>query len=123
MYKPFSLSGFVKKGFKIGSSVLNIPTANVSYPKNNVKLKNGVYVTDIIIDKKTYKGITNVGIAPINPKKESLCETFIIDFDKNIYRKKIQIIFIKYIREEKKFKNFESLKKQILRDIEYRKGL
>ncbi len=123
MYKPFSFSGIVKKGYHIGSSVMGIPTANITIPKETVSLKNGVYATEVIINNKSYKGVTNIGIAPINPKKEPLCETFILDFDKNIYRKKIKIIFIKYMRSEKKFKSFDALKKQITHDIKYRKDM
>lgn len=123
MYKPFSISGTVKKGYHIGSSVLNVPTANTSIPSGTVMPKKGVYATEIIIDNKIYKGVTNVGNAPINPKKNPLCETFILDFNENIYRKKIKIIFIKYMRAEKQFGSFEKLKKQIIYDIDYRKGL
>ena len=123
MYRPFSISGIVRKGYNIGSTILDIPTANIKIPKEKVALKNGVYATEVIIDKKTYKGVTNIGIAPINPKKEPLCETFILDFDQNIYRRKIKIIFIKYMRDEKSFKSFLTLKKQILHDIDYRKDM
>ncbi len=123
LYKPFSYSGIVKKGYHIGSSVLDIPTANIDIPKCSVKLKNGVYATEVMVGKKKYMGVTNVGKAPINPKKEPLCETFILDFNENIYRKKIKIIFIKYMRSEKSFKSFDALKKQITADIIRRKEM
>ncbi len=123
LYKPFSFSGTVKKGYNIGSTILDIPTANINIPKSSVKLKNGVYATEVVVGNKTYKGVTNIGIAPINPKNEPLCETFILDFDQNIYRKKIKIIFIKYIRSEKSFESFSALKKQITHDINYRKEM
>ncbi len=123
LYKPFSFSGIVKKGYNIGSSILDIPTANIKIPKCSVRIKNGVYATEVVVGNKVYKGVTNIGIAPTNPKKDAVSETFILDFDQNIYRKKIKIIFIKYMRAEKKFKSFSALKKQITHDINYRKEM
>lgn len=123
LYRPYSLDGNVQKGFGVGNSILNIPTANVSLKKGLVKPKNGVYKTSVILDGKKYKGITNVGIAPTNPKKEAVSETFILDFDGNIYSKKITVIFEDFMRSERKFKDFESLKKKISSDISKRKEM
>lgn len=123
LYRPYSLDGNVQKGFGVGNSILNIPTANVALKKGLVKPKNGVYKTSVILDGKMYKGITNVGIAPTNPKKEAVSETFILDFDGNIYSKKITVIFEDFMRSERKFKDFESLKKKISSDISKRKEM
>lgn len=123
LYRPYSLVGNVQKGFGVGNSILNIPTANVALKKGLVKPKNGVYKTSVILDGKMYKGITNVGIAPTNPKKEAVSETFILDFDGNIYSKKITVIFEDFMRSERKFKDFESLKKKISSDISKRKEM
>jgi riboflavin kinase/FMN adenylyltransferase len=119
----FSITGIVKNGFKIGNSILNIPTANIAIPKNCVKIKSGVYKTAIEIDNKVYNSITNVGIAPTSPKKKPIIETFIFDFDKDIYEKRINLTFIKYIRNERKFKSFKALKTQIEKDIAKVRGI
>lgn len=123
LYKPYSIMGSVQKGFGIGSGILDIPTANVPLKKNMVKAKNGVYKTTVILDNKAYKGITNIGTAPTNPKKKPISETFILDFDGNIYSKKITVILEDFMRPEKKFKDFESLKKRISADIEKRRKM
>lgn len=123
MHTPFSVVGKVEKGYGIGTKILDIPTANVKLDKCRVMLKNGVYKTTVFIDNKEYKGVTNVGTAPTNPKKKPITETFILDFEGDIYRKKIKIVFEDYMREERKFKDFESLKKQITKDILKRKEM
>ena len=122
MYNPFSIFGVVKKGNNIGSTALSCPTANISIPKNTVPLKHGVYKTKIVIDGKEYNSITNIGHAPIKRKINPTIETHIFDYDKDIYKKRIKIVFLKYIREERQFKNIEALKKQIARDIIKAKG-
>ncbi len=67
--------------------------------------------------KKKYFGIANYGIKPTFNKSEPLLEVHIFDFEKNIYRKKLRIDFIKFIRKEKKFESVEKLKDQIIKDI------
>ena len=46
-----------------------------------------------------------------------LLEAHIFDFNQNIYGKKLTVEFLTFIRNEKKFKNFELLTKQIRKDI------
>lgn len=123
LYKPYSLTGTVRRGFGIGNGILGIPTANVPLKKEKVKPKNGVYKTTVILDGKAYMGITNVGIAPTNPKKTPISETFILDFDGNIYSQKITVIFEAFMRPERKFKDFESLKRKISSDISKRREM
>ena len=52
---------------------------------------NGVYASQAVIDGKTYKAITNIGIAPTFDKTKKLIETNILDFDSDIYDKEICI--------------------------------
>lgn len=117
MYRNFSFSGKVKKGYHIGTDVLSIPTANISVPKDTAEMKKGVYITLTTIDNNKYKSITNVGKNPTNPKKNITVETNILDFDGDIYGKRIKVEFLKYIRNEMAFKNQKVLKRQIEKDI------
>ena len=117
MFQPFSLSGTVRKGYSAGSSILNIPTANLSMPKNSVTLPFGVYITTTEIDGILYPSVTNVGYAPTFPKKKPTAETFILGFSKDIYGKRMKITFYQYIRKERKFTSMSLLKKQIEKDI------
>ncbi len=117
MFHPFSLTGTVKKGYSAGHSLLNVPTANFTMPKNSVPLPFGVYITTTIIDGEKFPSITNIGYAPTLPKKHPTAETFILDFSGDIYGRRMKISFLKYIRKERKFTSINTLKKQIEKDI------
>ncbi len=96
---------------------LGFPTVNQIYPKELVPLKFGVYKTEIIINGKIYRGITNYGIRPTFPLDYITSETFIKDFSGDLYSKALKVIFKGFLREEIRFSSAEELKKQVLKDI------
>ncbi len=115
---PFAISGEVYHGKKLGR-MLGSPTANIAYPENIVKLKNGVYATKVFLDGKYYTALTNVGVRPtVDNVSEANFETHIIDYEGDLYGKVIKVEFLSFIREEKRFAHVDELKKQILFDIE-----
>ena len=67
--------------------------------------------------EKLKLGIANLGYRPTFNQNKILLEVNIFNFSKNIYRNKIRVEFIEFIRGEKKFKNINQLKKQIDKDI------
>ena len=90
-----------------------------------VKIADGVYGTIVKVSGEKYLGITNIGKNPtVNTQVESRVETHIIDFDGDLYGKKIEIDFIKYIRGEIKFANVDDLVKMVKKNIEdFKKGI
>lgn len=115
MSRHFSLSGEVIHGNSVGRKH-GFPTANISIPTEIVIPKDGVYATKINVDGKTYRGLTNVGAKPTVKIDERNIETYILDFDGDLYGKKIEIEFLKRIRDTKKFDSLKELKKQIEED-------
>ena len=81
--------------------------------------KPGVYgVKASKINKSNYiKGIANLGYRPTFNGKKILLEVHLFNFSGNLYNKYLRVEFLKFIREEKKFKNVEQLKKQINIDL------
>lgn len=114
---PFNVKGTVKGGRNIGGKVLGYPTANIDYPDNKVIIKEGVYKTLIRIDNKEFPALTNVGCHPTFNDYHYNIESFILNFDKDIYECQITVYFLEYLRGVKTFENVESLKKQIDYDI------
>ena len=114
--RNFSLSGEVCEGKHLGRK-LGFPTANVFFGKHTIIHKNGVYKTIVTVEGNGYPAITNTGINPTVGGEALRTETYIPDFEGNLYGKKINIEFIGFIREEKKFDNIEELKKQIQADV------
>ena len=119
--RGYSIFGIVKKGDGRGND-LGYPTANI-YPKNEIMLKNGVYAAYVYLDGKKYKSAVNVGLNPTFKGKEKHIEAFLIDFDEDIYGKKIEIEFVQFVRSEKRFKKIEDLVSQIGSDVKQIKAV
>ena len=83
--------------------------------------KRGVYAVKVKSNNFYKNGIANVGYRPTFNGKKLLLETNIFGFNKNLYNKVINVSFKKFIRAEKKFRNFQDLKKQIKIDIKLAK--
>jgi len=118
---PYTLSGEVIHGKKLGRTI-GFPTANLKYNKDFILPKIGVYYTNIKVNNNIYKGITSVGNNPTVEGKTLTIETYILDFNKDIYGEQIDISFIKKIRDEKKFNSLEDLKGQLERDKSFAKN-
>jgi len=111
----FSLEGYVISGRKIGRN-LGFPTANIKIDMDYILPLNGVYITKVKIGNRHFLGITNVGINPTFNVNNLSVETYIIDFNENIYGLFIEIEFIKRIRDEIKFNSEKELIEQMKND-------
>lgn len=116
MIKPFSFEAQVLHGDERGRK-LGFPTANQRFPEDLAVPKAGVYYTKVFVDGGEYEGITDIGTRPTYPVDYIISETFIKDFSENLYGKNVKIELKDFLREEKKFETFESLKEQIEKDI------
>ena len=114
--RPFSISGKVSSGDKLGRTI-GFPTANIGI-KRKLSPVLGVYSVHIKHKSKTYHGVCNVGKRPTLGGSKTLLEVFIFDFDKEIYGDHVKIIFKQKCRDEIKFDSFDDLKKQIQKDVE-----
>ncbi len=118
--RNFSIQGIVTNGRKLANQ-LGFPTVNLTIKPHIIKPKFGVYKTQITIPSldKTFPSITNFGIKPtIEAGLAPLYETHILNFNQDIYEKKVSVEFIDFIRDEKKFASIEELKEQIRLDVD-----
>jgi len=120
MGRPYRVSGKVVPGDGLGRR-LNIPTANLKLAcGSKMAAKAGVYVVKCVIDSKIYGGVMNIGTRPTIYEKDSRLVTFemhILDFNLDIYSKKVDVYFYKRLRDEKRFVDFKALCEQIREDI------
>lgn len=112
----YQVSGEVITGHNRGGRLLGFPTANLRLV-NEVFPKNGVYAVEVIFNDRIYKGVANIGFKPTFGNHILSVETHILDFNQDIYGKKIRLNFVKRLRDEKKFPSIEALAAQIKRDI------
>lgn len=108
----FTFESKVIEGDRRGRTV-GFPTINQHLPQKLITPKFGVYESACIVDGKSYKAFTNIGIRPTWRVDKPLCETHIFDYSGNLYGKIIRIELIKYLREEKEFSSVDDLKKQL----------
>ncbi len=121
MKRVFSMQGEVIHGKQLGSTMLDMPTANVKWPENKVFPAFGVYFTEIIVNNICYKGITNVGCKPTVADSETgeiLAESYLFNFTGDLYGKEITIKFYEFWRPEEKFNGLEALKFQLQKDLQ-----
>jgi riboflavin kinase/FMN adenylyltransferase len=117
--RNWCVAGKVIKGKKRGRKI-GFPTCNVNL-NNYVIPKLGVYAVRVNTNNFNKNGVANIGYRPTFNGQNLLLETNIFGINKNLYNKVINVSFKKFIRKEKKFKNFEYLKKQIRLDIKQAK--
>ena len=117
--RKWEVIGRVIKGSQRGRK-LGFPTCNILLKKYIIP-KFGVYAVNVKINNVVKKGIANVGYRPTFNGKKLLLEVNIFGIKKNLYNKKINVVFNKFIRPEKKFKNITELKNQITKDIKLAK--
>ncbi len=115
----FFVKSVIIHGNQIGRTV-GIPTINMSLPKEKLLPPKGVYITTVLLDDKTYRGVTNIGNKPTISENNPLgVETFILDFSQDVYGKEAVVSFHDFVRPEMKFDSLEKLKEQMERDVEF----
>lgn len=102
-------SGVVIVGKKIARTT-GFPTANIPYINNSMEAT--VFVSTIKYDGKNYKGATFYN------KQRNILESHILDFNKDIYGKEIEICLIEKVRDEMKFKSKSEAENQFTKDIQ-----
>ncbi|MGL5085556.1 MAG: bifunctional riboflavin kinase/FAD synthetase [Clostridium sp.] len=115
--RPYSISGKVNHGKKLGRTI-GFPTANLGFDLKMVIPKVGVYYTNVIWNNEIFKGITSVGHNPTVNGQNLTIETYILEFDREIYGQEIEILFLERIRDEKKFKSLDDLVERLKKDKE-----
>ena len=115
--KTWFIDGVVKKGKKLGKK-LGYPTCNIKI-KNYILPKMGIYTVKVLIEKnkKIFDGVAYLGYRPTFGGKEIVLEVNIFGIKKNLYKKKLRIYFLKFIRGEQRFRNSTSLIQQMKRDV------
>lgn len=115
--RPYSITAPVLHGKALGRN-LGIPTINQNFPKGALIPRHGVYLTSCHIEDREFIGVSNVGVHPTVDLDASVnCETFLLDFDGDLYGKTVTVSFLDYLREEAKFSSKEALTEQVHRDV------
>tara|TARA_B100000214_G_scaffold374575_1_gene357767 strand:+ start:7205 stop:8119 length:915 start_codon:yes stop_codon:yes gene_type:complete len=113
----YNINGKVTKGNNLGEK-LGFPTANLIPSSKLVIPKDGIYASIVEYNDKKYYAATSIGKRPTFEKNgQRIIETFILEFNKNIYHKKINVHLVSKIRDEQKFNSQKELIEKMNEDI------
>lgn len=113
----YSLSGAVTGGFRRGTRETGYPTANLAMGPERIRPADGVYAVFAVRDGVRREAVTNVGRNPTFGNAAVTVETFILDFDEDLYGKPFCIEFVERLRGEIRFPSVEALTAQIGEDV------
>ena len=119
----YYVSGLVLHGRQIGRTIV-MPTTNLLPQQEKLLTKDGVYLTRTFVKEDEYYGITNVGYKPtVGGETRRGVETYLFDFDGDLYGQDLMVEFIEFRRPEQKFQSLDELKAHILSDMNWGKSV
>jgi len=113
--RPYRVGGEVIGGQRLGRT-LGVPTANIALTPTN-RLAFGVYAVNVSLGGRVYGGVASFGVRPTVDNGPPLLETYILDFDEDIYGRHLEVDFTAYLRPELKFDGLPALKAAMATDI------
>jgi riboflavin kinase / FMN adenylyltransferase len=120
--QPFAIEGIVRRGRQLGRQ-LGFPTANVAL-EDYVVPKLGVYATRTRLpDGRVVPGVANLGNNPTTGEVETRLETWLFDFDEDLYGQTLETQLIAFLRPEEKFSSIEAMVEQIHEDERQARGI
>jgi riboflavin kinase/FMN adenylyltransferase len=120
--RPFSLQGRVIAGAGRGVA-LGFPTANLEVAPEQAIPADGVYAGWSYIDGRTYQAMTNIGQNPTFGDAERAVEVYLVDYQGDLYGRRLKVEFVARLRDEKKFATVAELKEQMAEDVKQGKAI
>lgn len=116
---PHTLVDTVHYGYRLGTK-MGTPTINMQFPDGVLIPKFGVYAAKVFLeDGSEHMAVTNVGVRPtVSGENRVSVESFILDFNGNLYDRQVRIEFYSFLRPEQRFASVDELKAQILHDAD-----
>lgn len=114
--RAYALEGEIRTGTGQGRKLV-VPTLNLG-TEQEVLPKNGVYATEAVVEGATYPAATNVGIRPTFDGVRVTIESHLLDFRETLTSGRLELLFHKRLRDERKFSGPAELREQVLKDIE-----
>ena len=116
--EPYMIRGKIVHGKRLGRRI-GIPTLNQVPPEDKLLPPFGVYYSDVLIGKEKYCGMTNIGVKPtVSDEKRVTVETYLYDFEGEIYGETATVQLLTHRRPEMKFTSVEELKTTMEHDIQ-----
>lgn len=115
--RPYSARGLVMQGDQRGR-LLGFPTANLEIHPQKILPADGVYAVRVRVDDMMYDGAANIGVRPTVDGTRHLTEVHVLDMQRDLYGKHLEISFIARLRGERRFAGLDALQAQIAADVQ-----
>lgn len=114
---PYTIKGVVVHGDKLGRTI-GFPTANIAVSKHKLIPALGVYACKVEIDGEKYMGALSISYRPtVTESLDLRIEVYILNFERDIYDKVINLTLYERIRDDKKFENLDLMVEAIHEDV------
>jgi len=114
--RAFGYAFPVERGRQVGRT-LGAPTINQTFPAGFAVPRYGVYASQAFVEDRWLPSVTNIGIRPCFGGGKLCSETHILNFEGDLYGRRVPVRLLRFLRPELKFGSIEDLKKQIAVDI------
>lgn len=116
---PFAVCGEIRSGNHIGTT-LGFPTLNLPVGEGLCMPRRGVYAARVTVGGRSYIAATNIGVRPtVERDGAPVCESFLLGYEGgDLYGYTAVCELTRFIRPERRFEDFDALKRQVLSDIE-----
>ncbi len=114
--RPYTVEGEVVRGAGRGRT-LGFPTANVK-TERPLPLPAGVYACQALLGVERHAAVLNLGVRPTFGETEMLVEAHLLDFSGDLYGRRLRLVFLRRLREERRFPDVEALRRQIALDVD-----
>ncbi|MBQ0142440.1 MAG: riboflavin biosynthesis protein RibF [Prevotellaceae bacterium] len=106
----YFIRGIVVHGHHLGRTI-GFPTANLDIAHEKLLPREGAYCVRVVVGEYEYDGMMNIG--------RNAVEVHLLDFEGNLYGKRIEIKVTDFIRSETEFTSLDELKNQLEKDKQY----
>ena len=107
--RDYSYSGYCVHGKKLGR-LMGFPTVNINVSEDKFVVRRGVYVSCVHLGQRVLYGVTNVGRRPtVEDAVNDVVETFIFEFDEDVYGAKVTVDLLHFLRPESKMTSKDDL--------------
>jgi riboflavin kinase/FMN adenylyltransferase len=115
MSRDFAIEGIVQAGDRRGRE-LGYPTANMVLGDYQ-RPRYGIYAVRVTLEDGTeHPGVASLGVRPTFDPPTELLETHLLDFDGDLYQRRVEVALHAFIREERKFETVDALVEEMKRD-------
>jgi riboflavin kinase/FMN adenylyltransferase len=114
--RPYCVVGTIVRGEQRGRA-LGFPTINVAPPSDKLLPHDGIYATWVTLGDQRHRAASSLGVRPTFGGGPRKLESFILDFDADVYGQEATVAFVERLRDEVRFDSAEDLSKQIAKDV------